>query len=307
MPTLAEAIRQRRNPETVYEQRIQEILRELESIKREAKNDVQSYIEQLKKDAIFGNLTPAKELASATAKEEIGSFKNEVTGQMQMIISSVEEKEKEIFARIDTYIQKTKEDCAKDILNVRSKMLDDLSSEKKTNKIIYDTLFSDTQKTLQELRQKTEKNLYEIAQNVREMRGPIGQQGERGKDGKDGSPDDAKTIAAKLNDTENTLQMKVIYGLAEKLESLKKMIHTNSGGRGGGMGNIYHKTFSCDGATTVFALDYSVAAGGSAIWVYYQGQFLFKGTHYNVNRGIITTTFTPESGTNIDVTYVRGS
>ena len=63
MPTLAEAIRQRRNPETVYEQRIQEILRELESIKREAKNDVQSYIEQLKKDAIFGNLTPAKELA----------------------------------------------------------------------------------------------------------------------------------------------------------------------------------------------------------------------------------------------------
>jgi len=55
------------------------------------------------------------------------------------------------------------------------------------------------------------------------------------------------------------------------------------------------------------SLTNNVAAGGRAIWAYYQGQFLVYGTHYTVNGNVLILTIDNlVDNTYLDITYIRG-
>lgn len=128
-----------------------------------------------------------------------------------------------------------------------------------------------------------------------------------GEPGKDGSPDTAEQIADKLNTLEEKVDIKVIKGLKTYFDNFNKKIQgiKSSQSSGGGMGNVVHKTFNVGSSTTSSSLDYKVAADGNAIWVYYNGQFLVKGTHYTVSNSTITWLETFGDNTYVDITYIR--
>ena len=111
----------------------------------------------------------------------------------------------------------------------------------------------------------------------------------------------AEKIAKKLNTLFEAIDWKVIRGL--KKEFAKASGPKQSGG--GGMGNIQHETKAVSSATTTVATTYSIAGGGYAIWAYYNGQLIMRGTHYTVSGKTLTLTFTPQDNTSIDIIYIR--
>lgn len=129
----------------------------------------------------------------------------------------------------------------------------------------------------------------------------------------DDEEEDGTEIATKLNETTETVEISVIKGLMKALEDLKREIKSvaqikKQGGGGGGMGNIQHETNAISSATTTVTTQYSISQNGyGIIGAYYQGQLLFRGTHYTVggDRKTLTLTFTPDDNTNIDIVYVR--
>ena len=135
-------------------------------------------------------------------------------------------------------------------------------------------------------------------------KGIIGKNGENGIDGKNGSPDNPEDIVKKLNKTEESVKISVIKGLETQIKNILSSLREKKGG-GGGMGLPVHQTFNGDGSTTTFTLSNNVAAGGNALWAYYQGQFLVKTTHWTISGKTLTLTFTPENNTNIDILYIR--
>lgn len=141
-------------------------------------------------------------------------------------------------------------------------------------------------------------------------RGKDGKDGRDGKDGKDGSPDLPEQVRNKLETLKGNkrLDQSAIKGLDEFLKQINRIVTQRlreGGGSGGGMGKVLHQTFAGNGVATTFSLSSAPTASGNAIWVYYNGQFLVKGTHYNVSGSTITTTFVPDNGTSIDVTWIR--
>lgn len=76
-------------------------------------------------------------------------------------------------------------------------------------------------------------------------------------------------------------------------------------GGGGGMGDVQHETKSVSSSTTTVTTTFDIAAGGAAIWAYYQGQFIVRGTHYTVSGKTLTLTFTPADNSSIDIVYIR--
>lgn len=89
----------------------------------------------------------------------------------------------------------------------------------------------------------------------------------------------------------------------EILKELKKYLSKIT--MKGGMGMPQHETHSVNSGTTTITATYNIAANGNAIWAYYQGQFLVKGTHYTVSGKTLTLTFTPTDSTSIDLVYIR--
>ena len=125
--------------------------------------------------------------------------------------------------------------------------------------------------------------------------------------GKDGSPDTPDQIATKVNTLENKIEQKAIKGLIPTIAELWKAIRASKkgGSGGGGMGNVQHETKSVGSATTTITTTHNIAGGGFAIWAYYQGQNIVRGTHYTVNGKTLTLTFTPQDSTSIDLIYMR--
>jgi len=130
-----------------------------------------------------------------------------------------------------------------------------------------------------------------------------------GKDGDNGSPDKPEEIAIKLNETTGSVKRKVIMGLEEELVSIKKAIREKSAGgqSGGGMGKVLHEEFSTSSATTTITTVSRIAGNGTALWVFYNGQQLMKGTHYTIGSDQRTITFviTLQDDTKVSVTYIR--
>ncbi len=151
-------------------------------------------------------------------------------------------------------------------------------------------------------------------QGPRGERGEVGAQGpkgEVGEKGNDGSPDKPLEIADKLNTTKDSVNQSVIIGLQEEFTALKKAIRDNRKGGGakpgGGMGNVKHESKAVSSATTSVILASKISGGGFAVWAYYQGQMIVRGTHYTVgtDQKTITLTFVPQDNTFIDFIYIR--
>jgi hypothetical protein len=117
-------------------------------------------------------------------------------------------------------------------------------------------------------------------------------------------------IAEKLNTLIEKVEPSVIKGLLKRFQMLEKSVRDRKGGGstgGGGMGNVQHENYATTSATTSITTSYKIAGNGTALWVFYNGQQLFKGTHYTVGSDQKTITFliALEDSTNISVTYIR--
>jgi len=138
--------------------------------------------------------------------------------------------------------------------------------------------------------------------------GPKGPQGIAGNPGKDGAADTAKQIAAKINSLEDVIEPKAIKGLSGALNNMRTALREKTATKAnGGMGNVVHETKALTSATTSVTLSQKIAANGFAIWAYYQGQLVARGTHYTVSsdRKTLALTFTPDDNTNMDLIYMR--
>ncbi len=123
--------------------------------------------------------------------------------------------------------------------------------------------------------------------------------------------DKPEQLAAKLNTLSGGIDQKVIKGLEESFAKLHKAMSSvprSGGGKaGGGMGNVLHQEFSTSSATLTVATSSKIAGGGMALWLYYQGQQLMRGTHFTVgsDQKTITFTFALQDSTKVTVTYIR--
>lgn len=141
--------------------------------------------------------------------------------------------------------------------------------------------------------------------------GKQGKEGLPGRPGKDGSPDTPDQVVEKVNDASRKIRMSAIDGLPTELDNLRVAIRSSGGrkggGGGGGMGNVQHETKSVGSATTTITTNYKIAGQGYAVWAYYQGQFIVRGTHYTVgtDQKTLTLIFTPDNSTAIDLVYIR--
>lgn len=124
------------------------------------------------------------------------------------------------------------------------------------------------------------------------------------KDGKDGEDGKAPT--------DEELETLIIPIVDEKIRVVSDILKTrrNDGGGGnggGGMGNVVHETKSVSSGTTSVSTNYKIAGNGYAIWAYYQGALIVRGTHYTVgaDQKTLTLLFTPQDSTSIDIIYIR--
>lgn len=133
----------------------------------------------------------------------------------------------------------------------------------------------------------------------------------KGDPGENGSPDTPDQIAEKLNTTKESVSMSVIKDLNNVIKSLREAIRDKrkgGGGKaGGGMGTILHEQFSTSSATTTVSTASKIAGMGTALWLFYNGQQLMKGTHFTVGSDQKTITFliTLQDSTNVSITYIR--
>ena len=125
---------------------------------------------------------------------------------------------------------------------------------------------------------------------------------------KDGSPDTPEQIANKINTLEEKIEQKTIKGLALLIRNLQNSIREKKGGGGGGMGNVQHQHDSISSVTTTISLPSKIAGNGYALWAYYNGQFIARGTDYTVgaDRKTLTLLFTPQDSTVFDTIWIRG-
>lgn len=139
--------------------------------------------------------------------------------------------------------------------------------------------------------------------------GERGPQGLKGEKGDSGSPDTPKQVAEKLNTLEDAVNMSVIKGLKEAFVGVNRAIIANGSRRsgGGGMGNIQHEHSSISSATTTVSTTYKIAGAGFALWVFYNGQMIARGTDYTVSsdQKTLTLSFTPQDTTVLDIIYIR--
>lgn len=144
-------------------------------------------------------------------------------------------------------------------------------------------------------------------------RGLVGPKGDsiigpKGEDGKDGSPDTPIQIADKLNTKEEIVEIKVIKGLQNWLNTLKQNIREKTVQKsGGGQGNWVTEPPSgaINDSNTTFTLSSNVASNGKALILLYQGQVLEPGNQFTISGRTITTTFIPETGTSLFAFYTR--
>lgn len=129
-------------------------------------------------------------------------------------------------------------------------------------------------------------------------KGIMGDRGDKGPDGRSIKPLEIWNKIVSLKELKDFI-IQIAQGVA------KREAARGGGGGGGGMGNPLHESFSTTSATTTVTVANGIAANGNAIWVYYEGQFLVKDTHYTISGRVLTFTFTLDDDSNIDVTYIR--
>ena len=115
------------------------------------------------------------------------------------------------------------------------------------------------------------------------------------------TPEELRDKLESLKD-DDRLDKSAIKGLDEELKSIRSIKGaTSSGMFGMKQMRMVSFSFTGDDVTTVFYLPKEPGAKGLAIWAYYQGQHLQKGTHFTVSNKTFTCTgFTPQTGSYIE-------
>ena len=133
--------------------------------------------------------------------------------------------------------------------------------------------------------------------NTERFKGEKGDPGVGIKGDKGDSVDKEEVVASILESVKPE-----ILAIRKEIQRISTAKQSNGGG---GMGNIQHETKPLTAGTTSVNTSYAVAGGGYAIWAYYQGQLVMRGTHYTVSGKTITLLFTPEDGASLDIIYHR--
>lgn len=133
-----------------------------------------------------------------------------------------------------------------------------------------------------------------------------GRDGRDGRDGKDATAPSATKIAKEMlrlmpKHEEKPITIADIKGLKEVLTSI------SSKKGGGGTGNVTHEHKSVSSATTTVSTASKIAGAGYALWVFYNGQMIARGTDYTVgsDQKTLTLNFTPSDSTVLDIIYFR--
>lgn len=115
------------------------------------------------------------------------------------------------------------------------------------------------------------------------------------------TPEELRDKLESLKD-DDRLDKSAIKGLDEELKSIRSIKGATSPGMFGmKQMRMVSFNFTGDDVTTVFYLPKEPGAKGLAIWAYYQGQHLQKGTHFTVSNKTFTCTgFTPQTGSYIE-------
>ena len=115
------------------------------------------------------------------------------------------------------------------------------------------------------------------------------------------TPEELRDKLESLKD-DDRLDKSAIKGLDEELKSIRSIKGATSPGLFGmKQMRMVSFSFTGDDVTTVFYLPKEPGAKGLAIWAYYQGQHLQKGTHFTVSNKTFTCTgFTPQTGSYIE-------
>ena len=155
----------------------------------------------------------------------------------------------------------------------------------------------------------------EKGDSVRGERGEKGERGDRGEKGDKGdagSPDTPDEVTNKVNLGKPLIKRERVEGLEDFIKTTKDEVRKvaqdkGGGGGGGGMGNVTHQHTAVSSATTTVTTTNKIGGGGFALWVFYNGQMLARGTDYTVgaDQKTLTLLFTPQDSTVIDVIYIR--
>ena len=250
--------------------------------------------QRMQKDPAFANLQyleRLEELVNAEIKRKVEEL---VTGKEDEFNRAIDE--------LKDNFQKELGDVIKDIPLIRNQIIKDLKGEDGYTPIKNKDYFDGRTPTSTEL-------LFLIKPLIPKI-----------ENGKDAKPEDVvplvleklppmkelkpDEVVEKINTAEKKVLLSSIEGLVEMFANIKRTLVRKESG-GGGMGLPVPQTFTGDGSTTSFTLSNNVAAGGRAIWVYYNGQWLVPTTHFTISGKTISLTFTPENNTSIDVLYFR--
>lgn len=270
-----------------------EIFKMLEEMKDDLRAEIIDELKNEKKQTdIFGNLEPAKLLASKVAKDEINSFKDLTNDQINAVIESIKSNKKEL-----------KELIAQEIKRMNLSMGSDKSEMIKT-----------TKGSIEKLERETAEKINEIIRNVESMKGPKGDRGplgipgkdgidgKDGKDGKEGSPDTPDQIAKKINTLEEKIERKTIKGLENEIRALHRMVKGGQSG-GGGMGNIIPEVPT--GSGTSFSITYTPKS--NSLILLRNGIFQRNGASYEYTLSGKTLTLSSSLGASEELFawYVR--
>lgn len=237
------------------------------------------------------------DLMKQLIESEHSNMSAEKRKEMTVFASEIHSKLLSIGTKLQESIASTADTTAKDIQQNKQQLI----SELETVKTQYESF---VKQITDNLLLKVDTKVATVLESVELFRGVPGRQGEPGKKGEDGSPDTADQVVEKVNKAGKKVQLSAIEGLTEELRKVRREF---GGGKGGGMGNTIHETHAVSSGSTSISIANTIAAGGRAAWLYYQGQHLVYGTDYTINGRIISILFTPVDGTYVDVTYIRGS
>ena len=298
MPSIKEILQKKNNPEGYWEDKLRMLVLEFENIKKEALEGMKKEIENLKQEMIAD---PMKKLSE---REQMADFKTNIISYVfSDVVYLINDKIRSILREADEKIE---------------------SSFEKINDEI-----DKAQISLQEIASLKNEKLKEDFDKFRsEIKIIKGERGERGEDGK--NPDvgeliplilekiktekailpslEPKDVIKTINNSEEKISPVAIEGLIQELGELKIMIkeRTRSSNNGGGMGNVIHEQFSGNGVLTSFTLKHNIAGNGNAVIACrYQGQVQYLGDQFTISGKTLTTTFTPDDGTKIEITYIR--
>lgn len=135
-----------------------------------------------------------------------------------------------------------------------------------------------------------------------------GEKGKPGSPGNNGSSDTPEQIKEKLETLKGNdrLDKSAIKGLDDDFKKLNNMITTVKTSSFVLNNYIVHETLNVDSSTTTITLKYTIAGSGEAIFnANYEGQVLFKDTHYTVAVNIITPLVAFEDSGKFNITYIR--